>query len=206
MSPPNAPAHCRDAYGAPRQEQAVQVLAVRQISWLRGAIFFIAGRFATGAPDGPIYSWKMFSDTTFAAAALALHSCLEVVFRHNLHRPVVHHRMRPCHREELVEPPHAQASAPNESPECPCSLQGCLRCPAPRTSCASTGGAPDLMAPWRDPVSQKIGDWNSLEDVFRHSLHRWGPVGFTYSWKMFSDTTLTVSSPMTGCAHATARN
>ena len=35
---------------------------------------FIAGRLATGAPDGLIYSWKMFSDTAFTAAALALHS------------------------------------------------------------------------------------------------------------------------------------
>ena len=38
MSPPNAPTHCRDAYGAPRQEQAVQVQAARQISWLIAAI------------------------------------------------------------------------------------------------------------------------------------------------------------------------
>ena len=99
---------------------------------------FIAGRLATGAPDGLIYSW-------------------EDVFRHNLRRPFVHSRMRPCHREELVEPPHAQASAPNESPERPCSLQGCLQCPV--LGWESTNGAPDLMAPRRGPVGQKIGDW-----------------------------------------------
>ena len=159
MSRPNAPAHCRDAYGAPRREQAVQVQAGAISLGSPARSCYIAGRLATGARDGLIYSWKMFSDTTFTGGALALHSYLEDVFRHNLHRPFVHHRTRPCHREELIEPPHAQASAPNESPECPCSLQGCLRCPAPRTGCASTGGAPDLMAPRRDPVSQKIGDW-----------------------------------------------
>ena len=160
MSPPNAPAHCRDAYGAPRREQAVQVQAARHISWLPGAILLYSREiWRLGPLTASENSWKMFSDTTFAAAALARQSYLEDVFTHNLHRPFVHHRMRPCHREELVEPPHAQASAPNESPECPCLLQGCLRCPAPRTGCASTGGAPDLMAPWRDPVSQKIGDW-----------------------------------------------
>ena len=43
----------------------------------------------------------------------------------------------------------------------------------------------------RDPV-MKIGDW--------------GPGGFIYSGKLFSDTTFTVTSPMTGCAHATERN
>ena len=68
----------------PPRRQAGQVQALRQISWLPGAIL-LARRLATGAPDGliydgPTYSGKMFydsmtfSDTTFTAAALALHS------------------------------------------------------------------------------------------------------------------------------------
>ena len=131
----------------------------------------IAGRLATGAPDGLIYSWKMFSDTTFAAVALALHSYLEDVFRHNLHRPFVHHRMRPCHREELVEPPHAQAGAPSESPECPCSLQGRLR-PAPRTR----------LCKYR-----RCGRSHGSPARFSYTAGRLatGPWLFIYSWKVF---------------------
>ena len=50
MSFAKAHAHCRDAYRAPRREQAGQVQAVRQISWLPGAFLLFSRKIGDWGP------------------------------------------------------------------------------------------------------------------------------------------------------------